>query len=112
MNANGTVLSCTIHDPMALSNSAIVVIVLVCCLASVALGAAILRPWTPQPADCQRLNIPHEQAAYMRSVRETNLRRIYLAFNGGRPQRQDTDVFDTLWQLYWGGSDVTDNILF
>lgn len=108
-------LQASVHDTIGLSTFAIVVIVLVCCLASVALGAAVLRPWTPVPTpDSERLNIPHEQAAYMRSVGGANLRRIYLALNGGRPQRPDAGVCDTLQRLpsfWWLACDVTQNIV-
>lgn len=103
-NPSACVPSCAIQHTIGLGNFAIVVIVLVCCLASVALAVAILRPWIPlSTPDSERLNIHHEQAAYMRSVREANLRRIYLALNGGRPQRRGTDVCDTLRKLVFEG---------
>ncbi|KAJ5090879.1 hypothetical protein N7532_009563 [Penicillium argentinense] len=57
---------------MALTRAAIIVIVLVACLAVTALGAAIFRHYNPSE-DEGRYNFSHEQQQYMRSVRLRNL---------------------------------------
>ncbi|EPS30516.1 hypothetical protein POX_b02479 [Penicillium oxalicum] len=56
---------------MGLSNSAIIVIVLVACLAVTAMGAALFRHYNPLE-DESRYNVSHEQGHYMRTVRMRN----------------------------------------
>lgn len=55
----------------ALSNSAIIVIVLIACLAVTALGAAMFRQYNPRE-DQGRYNTSYEQGQYMRQVRMRN----------------------------------------
>ncbi|KAJ5095921.1 hypothetical protein NUU61_005277 [Penicillium alfredii] len=54
-----------------LSNSAIIVIVLVGCLAVTALGAALFQKYNPADND-SRYSPPYEQGQYMRTVRMRN----------------------------------------
>ncbi|PWY85896.1 hypothetical protein BO70DRAFT_360756 [Aspergillus heteromorphus CBS 117.55] len=55
-----------------LSDSAIIVIVIVVCLAIVCLGAALTKQfWNDEPE--HRFHFPREQEQYMRSVRLKNL---------------------------------------
>ncbi|PWY87105.1 hypothetical protein BO94DRAFT_535217 [Aspergillus sclerotioniger CBS 115572] len=55
-----------------LTDSAIIVIVIVVCLAMVALGAALTKQFWPE-APQQRYNFPAEQQSYMRTVRLKNM---------------------------------------
>ncbi|KKK16907.1 hypothetical protein P175DRAFT_0553460 [Aspergillus ochraceoroseus IBT 24754] len=55
-----------------LSNAAIIVIVIVACLAAVSLGAALSRQYSPHD-DLQRSGYSREQELYMRSVRMKNM---------------------------------------
>ncbi|PYI04295.1 hypothetical protein BO78DRAFT_398979 [Aspergillus sclerotiicarbonarius CBS 121057] len=55
-----------------LSDSSIIVIVIVVCLALVSLGAALTKQFWPE-APQQRYNYPAEQQSYMRTVRLKNL---------------------------------------
>ncbi|KAI9931173.1 hypothetical protein ASPWEDRAFT_178646 [Aspergillus wentii DTO 134E9] len=56
-----------------LSNSAIIVIVIVCCLAVVCIGAALFRQYSPAEHDTPSAYQPqHDQQHYMRSVRMRN----------------------------------------
>ncbi|KAL4795155.1 hypothetical protein BDV19DRAFT_389555 [Aspergillus venezuelensis] len=57
---------------MALSNSAIIVIVIVACLGAVTLGAALFRQYNPADGAVIR-RFSREQEMYMRSVRLKNL---------------------------------------
>ncbi|KAJ5721290.1 uncharacterized protein N7483_009224 [Penicillium malachiteum] len=57
---------------MTLSDSAIIVIVLVGCLAVTALGAALFRHRTPLEEEARSMNQTHEQSKYMRAVRMMN----------------------------------------
>jgi hypothetical protein len=75
---------------MALSHGLIVFLILLGCLASVALLAAVLKPFS-QEENVLRRNIPPEQAAYMRGVRQANLRWFLHLRMAGR-LRPDTRV--------------------
>ncbi|KAF9890804.1 hypothetical protein FE257_005375 [Aspergillus nanangensis] len=55
-----------------LSTSAIIVIVIVACLAAVSLGAALFKQYYPE-SSAGRFNYPREQELYMRSVRMNNM---------------------------------------
>ena len=57
---------------MGISNSAIIVIVLVGCLAVTALGAALYAHRSPSDHDAQAYNGTYEQSQYMRTVRLRN----------------------------------------
>lgn len=57
---------------MVLSDSAVIVIVLVCCLAVTALGAALFRHYNPLGDDSDAYNTSAEQSQYMRAVRLRN----------------------------------------
>ena len=57
---------------MGLSDSAIIVIVLVGCLALTALAAALFRHYNPREDEGRRFNASHEQGQYMRDVRMKN----------------------------------------
>ncbi|KAL2822101.1 hypothetical protein BJX63DRAFT_427446 [Aspergillus granulosus] len=57
---------------MGLSNSAIIVIVIVACLASVTLGAALFKQYNPADGMAVR-RFSREQEMYMRSVRLKNM---------------------------------------
>ncbi|KAJ5701722.1 hypothetical protein N7488_009270 [Penicillium malachiteum] len=57
---------------MSLSDSAIIVIVLVACLAVTALAAALFRHRTPVEEEARSINQTHEQSKYMRTVRMMN----------------------------------------
>ncbi|EAW10403.1 uncharacterized protein ACLA_048750 [Aspergillus clavatus NRRL 1] len=54
---------------MGLTTPAIIVIVIVACLATVSLGAALSRQLYPAHTHEARFQPSHEQAHYMRSVR-------------------------------------------
>ncbi|KAL3461671.1 hypothetical protein BJX64DRAFT_289080 [Aspergillus heterothallicus] len=54
---------------MGLSNGLIIFLILIGCLASVAILAAVLRPFQREETVLMR-SFPPEQAAYMRSVRD------------------------------------------
>jgi hypothetical protein len=84
---------------MALSHGLIVFLILLGCLASVALLAAVLKPFSEEESLVRR-NIPPEQAAYMRGVRQANLRRLHHARMAGR-LRPDTRVSG-----FWGARSV------
>lgn len=58
---------------MALSNSAVIVIVIVACLAAVTLCAALFRQYNPADHALAVRRFPREQEMYMRSVRLKNL---------------------------------------
>ncbi|KAL4804416.1 hypothetical protein BDV18DRAFT_162178 [Aspergillus unguis] len=58
---------------MALSNSAVIVIVIVACLACVTLGAALFRQYNPAEGGHSGNRFSREQEMYMRSVRLKNL---------------------------------------
>ncbi|KAJ0422026.1 hypothetical protein BJY00DRAFT_311429 [Aspergillus carlsbadensis] len=73
---------------MALSHGLIVFLILLGCLASVALLAAVLKPFRPEESLLRR-NIPPEQAVYMRGVRQANLRWLDYVRRAGR-MRPDT----------------------
>jgi hypothetical protein len=75
---------------MALSHGLIVFLILLGCLVSVALLAAVLKPFRPEESLLRR-NIPPEQAAYMRGVRQANLRWLHHVGMAGR-LRPDTRV--------------------
>lgn len=57
---------------MGLSNSAVIVIVLVCCLAVTCLGAALFRHYNPIGDDSRAFAGNFEQGKYMRTVRLRN----------------------------------------
>ncbi|KAL3477001.1 hypothetical protein BJX99DRAFT_257904 [Aspergillus californicus] len=57
---------------MALSNSAIIVIVIVACLGAVTLAAALFRQYNPADAGAAH-RFSREQEMYMRSVRMKNM---------------------------------------
>lgn len=57
---------------MTLSDSAIIVIVLVGCLAITALAAAIFHHYNPREEEARRFNTSYEQGQYMRDVRMKN----------------------------------------
>ncbi|KAJ5681984.1 uncharacterized protein N7477_001924 [Penicillium maclennaniae] len=67
---------------MAISNSAIIVIVLVGCLAVTALGAALFIHYNP--ANESRFSPNHEQHQYMRQVRARNYTHLRHESMGGR----------------------------
>ncbi|KAL3490049.1 hypothetical protein BJX62DRAFT_238503 [Aspergillus germanicus] len=73
---------------MALSHGLIVFLILLGCLASVALLAAVLKPFRPEESLVRR-NTPPEQAAYMRCVRQNHLRWLHHVRMAGR-LRPDT----------------------
>ncbi|GFF54487.1 hypothetical protein IFM46972_10034 [Aspergillus udagawae] len=58
---------------MGLTTAAIIVIVIVACLAAVSLGAALTRQLYPAEAYERRFQPSHAQEMYMRSVRMKNL---------------------------------------
>jgi hypothetical protein len=58
---------------MGLSNSAVIVIVIVACLAAVTLGAALFRQYNPAEGGIVGQRFSREQEMYMRSVRLKNL---------------------------------------
>ncbi|KAL2860128.1 hypothetical protein BJX68DRAFT_224326 [Aspergillus pseudodeflectus] len=77
---------------MALSHGLIVFLIVLGCLASVALLAAVLKPFS-QEENLLRRNIPPEQAAYMRGVRQANLRRLdHVRMAGGLRSDTRTDI--------------------
>ncbi|OJJ64203.1 hypothetical protein ASPSYDRAFT_140912 [Aspergillus sydowii CBS 593.65] len=57
---------------MALSNSAVIVIVIVACLFAVTVAAALFRQYSPAEHNAYR-GFSREQEVYMRSVRLKNL---------------------------------------
>lgn len=57
---------------MGLSNSAIIVIVIVACLFTVTLGAALFKHYFPDKSE-DNYHYPPEQQKYMRAVRLRNL---------------------------------------
>ncbi|KAJ5287832.1 hypothetical protein N7478_003518 [Penicillium angulare] len=57
---------------MALTRAAIIVIVLVGCLAITALGAALFRHYNPLGDDPRNYDATYEQSTYMRGVRLRN----------------------------------------
>ncbi|KAL4781365.1 hypothetical protein BJX76DRAFT_359977 [Aspergillus varians] len=61
---------------MALSNSAVIVIVIVACLAAVTLGAALFSQYNPANGLPVR-RFSREQEVYMRSVRLKNMGTYY-----------------------------------
>jgi hypothetical protein len=67
---------------MGISNSAIIVIVLVSCLAVTAIGAALFIRYNP--ADESRFSPNHEQHQYMRQVRARNYSHLRQESLGGR----------------------------
>jgi hypothetical protein len=58
---------------MGLTTAAIIVIVIVACLAAVSLGAALTRQLYPAESYERRFQPSHSQEMYMRSVRMKNL---------------------------------------
>ena len=60
---------------MGIPTAAIIVIVVVACLAVVSLGAALTKQWFPYRTE-DRFSYPREQELYMRSVRLKNLGRF------------------------------------
>ena len=77
-----------------LSDSAIIVIVIVVCLALVSLGAALTKQFWPE-APQQRYNYPAEQQSYMRTVRLKNLgifQRESMSMPGKMPAAAARDV--------------------
>ncbi|RAL09773.1 uncharacterized protein BO97DRAFT_160273 [Aspergillus homomorphus CBS 101889] len=71
-----------------LSTSAIIVIVIVACLALVSLGAALFKTYGVGPGEKERpYNFSREQESYMRSVRLKNLgffqRESMMGYPGG-----------------------------
>ncbi|GCB23462.1 hypothetical protein AAWM_06347 [Aspergillus awamori] len=77
-----------------LSDSAIIVIVIVVCLALVSLGAALTKQFWPE-APQQRYNYPAEQQSYMRTVRLKNLgifQRESMSMPGKMPAPVARDV--------------------
>ncbi|KAJ5480675.1 hypothetical protein N7539_006569 [Penicillium diatomitis] len=67
---------------MALTDSAIIVIVLAACLAVTAMGAALFRHYSPLE-DEARYGVSHEQAQYMRTVRMRNFNFLRQESMGG-----------------------------
>lgn len=63
---------------MGISTTAVIVIVIVCCLAFVSLGAAITRNWNPPSGDSRYQPRP-EQDHYMRTVRMRNYNHLRQA---------------------------------
>ncbi|KAA8648899.1 hypothetical protein EYZ11_006052 [Aspergillus tanneri] len=61
---------------MAIPTAAIIVIVILACLAVVSLGAALTKQWNPQRPE-NRFTYQREQEQYMRSVRLMNLSRFH-----------------------------------
>ena len=60
----------------ALSDSAIIVIVIVICLAVISLGAALSRHLAPPEGAVARFDPPEDQQMYMLSVRQRTLDRF------------------------------------
>ncbi|KAL4908857.1 hypothetical protein BDW74DRAFT_73725 [Aspergillus multicolor] len=58
---------------MGLSNSAVIVIVIVACLGAVTLGAALFRQYNPAEGGLVGHDFSREQQMYMRSVRLKNM---------------------------------------
>lgn len=69
---------------MGLTRAAIIVIVLVACLAVTALGAALFKRYNPDE-DEGRYNTSYEQSQYMREVRMRNYGHLH-AESAGRPR--------------------------
>lgn len=61
---------------MTLSDSAVIVIVLVGCLAITALAAALFRHYNPKEEEGRRFNTSYEQGQYMRDVRMKNYQHL------------------------------------
>ncbi|KAI9035868.1 uncharacterized protein KD926_002800 [Aspergillus affinis] len=61
---------------MGIPTAAIIVIVVVACLAVVSLGAALTKQWFPNRTEDQ-FSPPREQGLYMRSVRLKNMGRLH-----------------------------------
>ena len=69
---------------MGLSDSAIIVIVLVGCLAITALAAAVFRHYNPKEHEGRPFNASHEQGRYMREVRMKNYQHLRQESLGAR----------------------------
>ncbi|KAJ5579739.1 uncharacterized protein N7459_005724 [Penicillium hispanicum] len=69
---------------MTLSDSAIIVIVLVGCLAITALVAAIFHHYNPRDNEARRFNASYEQGQYMRDVRMKNYHHLRQESLGAR----------------------------
>ncbi|KAL3454110.1 hypothetical protein BJX65DRAFT_301900 [Aspergillus insuetus] len=80
---------------MALSHGLIVFLILLGCLASVALLAAVLKPFRPEESLLRR-NIPPEQAAYMRGFRQANIRWLHHVRMAGRMRADTRTDIETL----------------
>ncbi|PLB54729.1 hypothetical protein P170DRAFT_24431 [Aspergillus steynii IBT 23096] len=76
---------------MGIPTAAIIVIVVVACLAAVSLGAALTKQWFPYHTE-DRCNYPRDQELYMRSVRLKNLDRFQRESRGGHHYNANRDV--------------------
>ncbi|KAL2826953.1 hypothetical protein BJY01DRAFT_229438 [Aspergillus pseudoustus] len=84
---------------MALSNGAIIVIVIVACLASVTLGAALFKQYNPADAlGGQRFS--REQEMYMRSVRLKNMGFNYRESRTAMPMSRDVESAASMFPLF------------